>query len=119
MSLKDIQAKVDQEQFSGVIYVMKNGRPVLSLSAGFADREHQIPNQMDTKFNLGSNNKMFTAVAIAQLAQAEQLHFHDPIGKYLTDYPNPEVKAVTIHQLLTHTGSTGDIFWFLTLIWLN
>ncbi|MFI5342718.1 MAG: serine hydrolase domain-containing protein [Chlamydiales bacterium] len=105
-----IQTKIDQDQFSGVVYVTKLGRSVLSLSAGFADREHQIPNKIDTKFNLGSNNKMFTAVSIAQLAQAGRLHFQDPIGKYLTDYPNPEVRAVTIHQLLTHTGGTGDIF---------
>jgi CubicO group peptidase (beta-lactamase class C family) len=28
----------------------------------------------------------------------------------LPDYPNRDVAAVTVHQLLTHTGGTGDIF---------
>jgi CubicO group peptidase (beta-lactamase class C family) len=54
--------------------------------------------------------KMFTAVAIAQLAQAGKLSFDDALGKYLPDYPNAEVAKVTLHQLLTHTGGTGDIF---------
>jgi len=55
-------------------------------------------------------NKMFTAVATLQLVQANKLGLNDALGKYLTDYPNKEVAGVTIHELLTHTGGTGDIF---------
>ena len=56
-------------------------------------------------------NKMFTAVATAQLAQAGKLAFTDPLGKHLTGYQNRDVASkVTIHHLLTHTGGTGDIF---------
>jgi CubicO group peptidase (beta-lactamase class C family) len=56
-------------------------------------------------------NKMFTAVAILQLVQAGKIKLTDPLGKYITDYPNQDVAAkVTIHHLLTHTGGTGDIF---------
>ena len=55
-------------------------------------------------------NKMFTAVATLQLVQANKLGLNDALGKCLTDYPNKEVAAVTIHELLTHTGGTGDIF---------
>jgi CubicO group peptidase (beta-lactamase class C family) len=53
---------------------------------------------------------MVTGVAILQLVQAGNVQLEDPIGKYLPDYPNKEVAAVTIYQLLTHTGGTGDIF---------
>jgi CubicO group peptidase (beta-lactamase class C family) len=45
-------------------------------------------------------NKMFTAVAIAQLAQAGKLHFTDALGNCLTDYPNADVASkVSTHQL--------------------
>ncbi|HLK60471.1 MAG TPA: serine hydrolase domain-containing protein, partial [Chthonomonadaceae bacterium] len=68
-------------------------------------------NHIETKFNLGSMNKMFTAVAIAQLAQQGKLGFDDPIGKYLTDLPNADMAhKVTIHHLLTHTSGVGDYF---------
>jgi D-alanyl-D-alanine carboxypeptidase len=98
-------------RFAGAVLVAKNGRPVLAEAYGFADREHKVPNTLKTRFRIGSMNKMFTAVAILQLAQAGKLDVNDPLGKYLTDYPNKDVATkVTIHQLLTHTGGTGDIF---------
>src|SRR5260370_42507647 len=55
--------------------------------------------------------KMVTAVSIVQLVQDGKIKLTDPLGKYITDYPNQEVATkVTIHHLLTHTGGTGDIF---------
>ena len=55
--------------------------------------------------------KMFTAVSIMQLAQAGKLDLTAPVGRYLKDYPNAEIAAhVTIDNLLTHSGGTGDIF---------
>jgi len=54
---------------------------------------------------------MFTAVAILQLIEAGKVDLQAPLGRYLRDYPNKDVaRKVTIHQLLTHTGGTGDIF---------
>ena len=54
---------------------------------------------------------MFTAVATLQLVQNGKLDLKAPFGNYLTDYPNKDVASkVTIEQLLSHTGGTGDIF---------
>jgi CubicO group peptidase (beta-lactamase class C family) len=97
-------------RFSGTVLVAKNGKILYSEAVGLADREAHIPNRLDTKFNLGSMNKMFTAVSVAQLAQQGKLRPSDPLGKFLPDYPNVETRSVTIEQLLTHTGGTGDIF---------
>ena len=56
-------------------------------------------------------NKMFTSVAILQLVEAGKVELDARLGEYVGDYPNREVaRKVTIHQLLTHTGATGDIF---------
>jgi D-alanyl-D-alanine carboxypeptidase len=78
---------------------------------GLADREHKTPNQLATRFRIGSMNKMFTATAILRLVQAKRLALDTPVGKVLTGYPNKNVATkVTIHHLLTHTGGTGDIF---------
>src|SRR5205814_1123559 len=75
------------------------------------DREKKIQDRLNTQFRLGSMNKMFTAVAVLQLVQAGKVKLNDPVGKYLTDYPNKDVATkVTIHHLLTHTGGTGDFF---------
>ena len=99
------------DRFAGAVLIAHNGRPIFAQAYGLADREHKLPNTIKTRFHIGSMNKMFTAVAIVQLAQQGKLGFDDPVGKYLKDYPNQDIATkVTIRDLLTHRGGTGDIF---------
>ena len=98
-----------ENRLCGAVLVARNGRPIASKAAGVANRTTGTPNTLETKFNLGSLNKMFTSVAIAQLAQDGRLNFDDAVSKHLPDYPNKEIaKKVTIHQLLTHTSGMGS-----------
>ena len=97
--------------FSGAVLVARDGKPVFQKAYGMANKKSSLPNRLDTKFNIGSMDKMFTGVAIAQLAQEGKLSFGGTIGKYLPDYPNKlAADTVTIHQLLTHTSGMGDYF---------
>jgi D-alanyl-D-alanine carboxypeptidase len=110
-----LRAKMDKDaaagRFAGTVLLAKNGKVLFSGAYGMADREKKTPNTLDTKFRIGSMNKMFTATSVLQLVQAGKIKLTDPLGKYITDYPNQDVATkVTIHQLLTHTGGTGDIF---------
>ncbi len=112
-SQQEIQGYLDSlaadDKFSGAILVAKDGVPIATKAAGEANKAKKIPITLDTKFNLGSVNKMFTGVAIAQLAQAGRLGFNDPVSKYLPDYPNKSVAdKLTIHQLLTHTSGLAS-----------
>jgi CubicO group peptidase (beta-lactamase class C family) len=113
-----IEELARQDQFSGAVLIAKRGEPepLLIQSYGLASRAFQIPNRTDTKFNLGSMNKMFTAVAVAQLVERGRLAFNDPIAAHLPDYPREDIaRKVTVHQLLTHTSGLGDYvndrFW--------
>ncbi|HWM22625.1 MAG TPA: serine hydrolase domain-containing protein [Ilumatobacteraceae bacterium] len=104
-------ALADTDEFSGAVLVARDGKVLLEDAWGLADRESGTPNTPDTKFRVGSLNKMFTAIATLQLVEAGQLELDDTIGEHLVDYPNEEVAAnVTVLHLLTHAGGTGDIF---------
>jgi CubicO group peptidase (beta-lactamase class C family) len=110
-----VKAQVDKNvaagRFAGTVLVAKNDKVLFSGAYGLADREKNIPNALATRFRIGSMNKMFTAAAVLQLVEAGKVKLTDPLGKYITDYPNQEIATkVNIHQLLTHTGGTGDIF---------
>ncbi len=105
----ELARRAAEGSFSGAVSISKAGEPLYAAARGEA-LNGESPNTVDTAFRFGSMGKMFTAVAIAQLAQAGKLSFDAPLGKYLKDYPNAEVAKVTLHQLLTHTGGTGDIF---------
>jgi CubicO group peptidase (beta-lactamase class C family) len=108
---EDIDELSAADRFSGCVMIGRDNEVLLAQARGLASRAHGIPNGVDTKFNLGSMNKMFTAVAVAQLAERGQLVFQDPVAKYWPDYPHPAVgEQVTIEHLLTHTSGLGDYF---------
>ena len=98
--------------FSGSVLVAKDGKPLFKKAYGFASKSYNVPNRVDTKFNLGSMNKVFTAVAIAQLVERGKLSYDDLIGKYLgPDWIKPEVgQKVKICHLLSHTSGLGSYF---------
>jgi D-alanyl-D-alanine carboxypeptidase len=112
---KRLDEVVVADLFAGAVLVAKvgkmDGKNVFAQAYGLADREKKTPNTLKTRFRLGSMNKMFTAVATLQLVQNGKLDLKAPLGNYLTDYKNKDVASkVTIEQLLSHTGGTGDIF---------
>jgi D-alanyl-D-alanine carboxypeptidase len=106
-----ITRKVYADEFSGVVLITHHDTIIFEQVHGLANRRYAVPNQLDTRFNLASMNKMFTGVAVTQLAQAGKLEFNDLVGCYLPDYPNRDVREnVTIHHLLTHTSGLGT-YW--------
>jgi CubicO group peptidase (beta-lactamase class C family) len=108
---KYLAAQVADDKFSGVVLVAKDDKPIFSKAYGLANREKNVPNNSDTKFNLGSINKTFTRVAIGQLVKAGKISFDDKLGKFLPDYPNKEAaEKVTIRHLVTMKSGIGDFF---------
>ncbi|HEV2801235.1 MAG TPA: serine hydrolase domain-containing protein [Pyrinomonadaceae bacterium] len=114
-TLKEIKRHAErlaaEDRFSGVVLVARGERVVLQEAYGMAEKSFGVPNRVDTKFNLGSMNKMFTSVAIAQLVERGKLSFQDTLAKVLPEYPNRQAaEKITVHHLLTHTSGLGDFF---------
>src|SRR6059058_2054410 len=105
-----LSAAIDPAKFSGVVLLAENGKPILTKAYGFADAAQKIPNKTDTKFNLGSINKIFTQVAIGQLAAAGKLSVDDTVRKHLPDYPSPVADKITVQQLVEFRSGLGDFF---------
>ena len=98
--------------FSGVVLLAGGDEVLFEHACGEASKRFHAPVNMDTKFNMASAGKMFTAIAIAQLVENGTLSFDDPISKYVDEswYPKDVTDRVTIHHLLTHTSGLGDYF---------
>jgi CubicO group peptidase (beta-lactamase class C family) len=98
--------------FSGTVLIVKGDRVLLSHACGEASKRFHAPNKIDTKFNLGSMNKMFTATAVAQLVEKGVLSYQDPISKYVDKSWLPEEMTfkIQIHHLLSHTSGLGSYF---------
>lgn len=112
---KDLKSYLDRQvskgKFSGAVLLAKGDKVLFQHAYGLANRAFDAPNRVDTKFNLGSMGKMFTGIAILQLAQQGKLSLNDTVLKLVPDYPDKEVGAkITVHQLLTHTAGMGNLF---------
>ncbi len=90
--------------FSGTVLVAKKGEIIFEEAYGEADRVHKVPNDIDTKFGIGSVTKQFTAMLIMQLVEENAIKLQDTIGKYLPYLPKGKANHITIHQLLSHTS---------------
>lgn len=106
----ELHARATSGEFSGAVLVAWNGSPIFRQAFGYADRADSVPNAPDTRFNVGSINKLFTSIAVAQLAARGKLAISDPISRHLPDYPKPVADQVTIEHLLTHASGMGDVF---------
>lgn len=100
--------------FSGTVLVARDNQIIEKRAYGYASVEYGVKNKVDTKFNIASITKMFTAVSTLQLFEKGLLELNAPVGTYLPEYPNTLVRdSVTIHQLLTHTsGNNNNIMFY-------
>ncbi|MCA0199034.1 MAG: beta-lactamase family protein [Proteobacteria bacterium] len=108
-----IRAKLDQlvrtNDFSGCVSVSDGRNTIIDECRGLAERNFGTPVDSQTRFHVGSINKMFTAVAIAQLVEAGKLSWDDTLAMRVPEYPDQAMAAkITLWQLLHHTSGLGD-----------
>jgi len=95
-------------QFNGTVLVAESGKIILKKGYGFANLEWNIPNKANTKFDIGSVTKQFTAMLIMQLVEQGKIKLDAKIIEYLPDYRQDTGDKITIHHLLTHTSGIPD-----------
>jgi len=100
------------EAFSGAALVARGDEILYRDAAGLASRRFEAANRTDTKFNLGSMNKMFTAVAIAQLVERGKLRYEDTIDAWVDEswLPKDVTQRIQVRHLLSHTSGLGSYF---------
>ena len=107
--LSDYLDRIHRKKFSGTVLVVHNGQQLLHKGYGYADRSNEIPNHINTVYDIGSVTKQFTAAAILKLEMNLKLSVNDAIELYLPEFKNL-TPSRSIHHLLTHTaGFPGAI----------
>jgi len=102
--IDSIFAAYDHADVPGAsVIVIRNGKVVLSRAYGMADLEAHVPATERTDYRLASVTKQFTATAILLLVHDGKLHLDDHVTDLVPGLPT-YARAVTVRQLLTHTG---------------
>ncbi len=105
-----LDALVKRDLFSGTVLLAKGEQTLLLESYGMANKDFAIPNTADTKYNIGSINKIFTQTALMQLRDEGKVDFSKTLRTYLPDYPSGIADRITLQQILQHASGLGDIF---------
>jgi CubicO group peptidase (beta-lactamase class C family) len=103
--------------------IIQNGKLIYQKLAGYANLADSSLISPETRFNIASNGKQFTALAILVLESQRKLGLSDDIRKYLPDLFKGIQQKITIENLLTHTSGIRDVYdlWSLKGItwWKN
>ena len=96
--------------FSGSVLLAKDGRPIYQVSLGMAKREAATPNRQDTRYNLGSIMKHYTAVLVLQQLESGAISLDDKLEAFDLGFPPNTASKITIRHLLRHRSGFADIF---------
>ncbi|WP_374702522.1 serine hydrolase domain-containing protein [Bacillus sp. M6-12] len=108
--MESIEKAIENVEFSGIAFVKEGTEVIYEGAAGFADRTEARLNRVNTRFGIASGCKLFTAIAICQLAEKGIISFNMRLKDCLdTEFPYFN-ETVTIHHLLTHTSGIPDYF---------
>lgn len=115
--LLELMSKMDL--FSGTVLLAQEERVLYQSAFGEASKRFSVANSVDTKFNLGSIDKMFTSVAIMQLVDAGKVSLTDKLTDIIDDsWLNKEISdKIEIQHLLTHSSGLGSNFLRPILSW--
>lgn len=104
------------ENFQGVVLVAESGEVIYRKAFGLANREWGIPNQIDTRFNIASVSKQFTAMLVMQLIEEGKIHLDSTMSAYYPEYRQDIGRKVTIHHLLSHSSGIPN-YTSLPYVW--
>lgn len=90
--------------------IIENGKVIYKKYAGYANLKDSSLIKENTRFNIASNGKQFTALAILSLIEDKKISLQDDVRKfYPTLYPRLKEK-ITIQSLLNHTSGIRDCY---------
>lgn len=102
------KSKIQGEVPGAALGIVKDGKIIYEQYLGYANLEHMIPVDANTRFNIASTAKQFTALCILKLELEGKLDLEDDFRKYLPGfYPKVE-HPITLASMLTHSSGIRD-----------
>ena len=108
-----MMARFDGPESPGAaVRVWRDGRTLYSKTYGMANLAYDLPFEEDTRTNIGSTSKQFTAFAIMLQAERGLLSLDDDIRTHIPELPEFD-ETIQVRHLITHTSGLRE---FLNLL---
>lgn len=95
-----------QKTVGGAVGIVKDGNLVYIKTYGLRNIAKNEPVDENTRFEIGSVTKQFTAAAILQLQEAGKLSIDDKLARYFPNFPHAD--DITLRQLLNQVTGLED-----------
>ncbi len=112
--IDQLMAGVDPQGPGIAVGVVQDGKLIYQKAWGLANLTHKIPFTAETRTNIGSTSKQFTAFALLLLAAEGKLSLDDDVRKHIPELPFLG-DTVRIRHLLTHTSGYREYLNLLAL----
>jgi len=97
-----------QKNFSGTCLITQGPEILFSEAGGLANRDFDVPNTMETRFDTASVTKLFTAAAVMQLVEQGKFKLSTRIHEILDLKGTMIPRTVCVEHLLNHTSGIAD-----------
>jgi len=100
-----IQAEINQKGIPSLSIAIADDQQIIWAKAfGMADPENNIPANTGTFYRIASVSKLFTDIAVMQLAERGEIDIDAPVMQYIPQFSpeNPFKKEITLRQLMSH-----------------
>lgn len=104
--LDSIFSSWTKDKPGGTVCVIQQGVIIYKKAFGLGDLQRKTPITLDTRFDLASNAKQFTAMCIALLEEQGKLSVEDDLKKYFPDLKITE--PIKIKNLIDHSSGLRD-----------
>ena len=102
-----LERELKSARVPGASYAVISAGQLLVGSYGVASVEGQVPVTSDTLMQVGSLNKLLTALALGVTLDQLKIPFDAPVGGHVAGLSR-RLGAVTFHQLLSQTSGLRD-----------
>ncbi len=110
-----LMSPYDRDDSPGaVVSVFRDGRTIFARAYGMANLSYHIPFEVETRSNIGSTSKQFTAFAIMLLMERGELSLDDDIRKHIPELPDLG-ETVTVRHIITHTSGLREFLNLLSM----
>lgn len=90
--------------------IVRDGAIIYEHYAGLANLEHGIPIDRDTRFNIASNAKQFTALCLLDIASSDQLDLGEDIRVHLPELFEDFTSPISVANCINHSSGIRDVY---------
>lgn len=102
-----IERELKAARIPGASFAVLSGADVLAGSYGLADAERGVAMTPDTLLQVGSLNKLTTALALLSTLDAHEIALNESVGRYVPGL-SAHLAKVSFHELLSQTSGLRD-----------